>query len=559
VNDSPRCAVYARYSNEKQNPFTIDQQIRKCKDYADKHGLKILDNHIYFDEAISGATDNRQGLQRLLAAAKLKVCPFDVLLSDDTSRISRRPADSHRIFDELKFAGVRVVFVSQGIDSANEQAETMLGFHGLVDSIYLKDLSRRTFRGVEDRARKGLHTGGRVFGYKHVSIESDELDCHGRPLIVGVRLEVDEEQASTVRTIFQRYAGGESMKRIAIYLNDKGIKSPQPQKGRVSRSWCPSSVRHILLNERYRGIVIWGRTAKVRSPETGNRVSRRKPEMEWRRKEISEQRIVSDELWNSVQERFHIVRSMNGKTTKCGRAMASPYLFTGLLECSECHGKVTIVSGTRKGRPDRRYGCSMHASRGNKVCTNDLLVSQPALERQILGGLQASVLNPAAVNYALKNFEQGLLRAIENRDSETSLLDRRIEELDTKIHNCTAAIAEGRPFKSLLEQVGLLEAEMEQAKSERENIRPEGLIARLRDTRRFVEANLCNLRELLSGEVRMARAELAKHIQRIVLTRQGKAYVAAGNWSLLGLGYYDGAGGQNRTGYARLFRAALYQ
>jgi hypothetical protein len=165
----------------------------------------------------------------------------------------------------------------------------------------------------------------------------------------------------------------------------------------------------------------------------------------------------------------------------------------------------------------------------------------------------------AVVNYALEAFEQELLRAIENRGCKTSVLDRKIADLEKKIRNCTTAIAEGHGYKSLLEQVGLLEAELEQARSEREDIRPESLRVRMRDTRRFVEINLGNLRELLSGEARMARVELAKHIRRIVLTREGKMYVAAGNWSLLGLGCYDGAGGQNRTGYARLFRAALYQ
>src|SRR6516165_10778303 len=90
-----------------------------------------------------------------------------------------------------------------------------------------------------------------------------------------------------------------------------------------------------------------------------------------------------------------------------------------------CHGKVTIVPGTRKGRPDRRYGCSMHAYRGNKVCTNSLLVSQPALEKQLLAGLQASVLNPAVVNYTLKSFEREQVRAIEDRGRESSLLDRK--------------------------------------------------------------------------------------------------------------------------------------
>jgi hypothetical protein len=185
----------------------------------------------------------------------------------------------------------------------------------------------------------------------------------------------------------------------------------------------------------------------------------------------------------------------------------------------------------------------MHAYRGNKVCTNGLLVAQSVLETQILAGLQNTVLNPLVVNYVLKTFEQELIRAIEDRGCETSMLDRKIADLEKKIRNCTTAIADGHPYQSLLEQVGILEAEMQHARSERECIRPEGIRARMRDTRRFVATNLGNLRGLLSGEARMARAELAKHIQRIVLTREGKTYVAAGNWSLLGLGCYDGAGG----------------
>ena len=43
------------------------------------------------------------------------------------------------------------------------------------------------------------------------------------------------------------------------------------------------------------------------------------------------------------------------------------------------------------------------------------------------------------------------------------------------------------------------------------------------------------------------RSAFAKHIQKIVLTPRGGIYVAAGDWSLLGLGSYDGAGGPDRT------------
>jgi site-specific DNA recombinase len=238
----------------------------------------------------------------------------------------------------------------------------------------------------------------------------------------------------------------------------------------------------------------------VRSPETGKRVYRRKPESECCKKEIPEQRIVSDDLWNSVQERFRAICAMNGGRTRSGRALASPYLFTGLLECSACHGNITVVSGARRERPYRRYGCSMHAHRGNKVCTNSLLVSQVVLETQLLASLQATVFNPAIVSYTLKSFERQLLQHVQDHAREAGALEKKIADLNRKICNCTNAIAEGHAFESLFDQIALLETELRQAKAQLENARPEGLEVRMRDTRRFVEARLGDLRKLLNGK-----------------------------------------------------------
>src|SRR6267154_2285879 len=120
-----QCAVYARYSSEKQNSLTIEQQVRKCREYAERHGFAVLDAHIYTDEAISGATDNRARLQRLLAAATQKPRAFDVILVDDTSRLSRNMIDSLKIFEQLRFVNVRTIFVAQGIDTESEQAELL--------------------------------------------------------------------------------------------------------------------------------------------------------------------------------------------------------------------------------------------------------------------------------------------------------------------------------------------------------------------------------------------------------------------------------------------------
>jgi hypothetical protein len=66
-----------------------------------------------------------------------------------------------------------------------------------------------------------------VFGYRHVAIANNtELDRYGRPKIEGVRLAIDSNQAKTVIRIFERYAAGDSMKRIAMDLNADRVASP---------------------------------------------------------------------------------------------------------------------------------------------------------------------------------------------------------------------------------------------------------------------------------------------------------------------------------------------
>jgi hypothetical protein len=55
----------------------------------------------------------------------------------DEGRVPPPPVlDSLTIFKRLKFAGVRVIYVAQGIDSSSEQAELLIGVHGIVDSLY---------------------------------------------------------------------------------------------------------------------------------------------------------------------------------------------------------------------------------------------------------------------------------------------------------------------------------------------------------------------------------------------------------------------------------------
>ena len=402
-----RCAIYARYSTDKQNPLSIDDQVRKCREFGQRQGWDVLDGHIYTDEAITGASDERTGLQRLIEAATSNAHAFGAVLVDDTSRLSRKLADSLRIFEQLRFADVRLIFVSQGIDTDSEQAEVLLATHGIVDSLYIKELAKKTHRGVEGRALQGFHTGGRCFGYRSVPIEDPtRRDAYGRPQIIGVKLEIEPDQAAIVRRIFSDYAAGDSIKTIAKRLNAERIPPPSPYRGQRHPSWAPSAISVMLRNDRYRGVVVWNRTRKVRDPKTGRRVQRERPKSEWVVLKAPHLRIVSDEVWSAVERRLAVVKAFFAAGSSpglCCRSFSAEYLLSGFLKCGVCASKMVVVSG--RGQSGRaRYGCPMKHARG--ICTNDLHIRQDRLEKEVIGGLQRQVLREDVAAYALAEFKR---------------------------------------------------------------------------------------------------------------------------------------------------------
>lgn len=161
-------------------------------------------------------------------------------------------------------------------------------------------------------------------------------------------------QAEIVRRIFKLCGeSGYSLKRSAHTLNFEGVQAPQPQKGRFSRSWCTSSVRHILLNRRCVGKTVWNTKRKVRVPGTSKRVYRPRPESEWTMLDPPHLRIVSDELFAAAGRRFEKVKQLYGRVGNEGKGLiVGPrrYLFSGLLKLSECGGSIT----RKRSRQERR-------------------------------------------------------------------------------------------------------------------------------------------------------------------------------------------------------------
>jgi hypothetical protein len=95
---------------------------------------------------------------------------------------------------------------------------------------------------------------------KNVPIEDpNRRGEYGRPAVIGVKQEAIPEEAAVVERIFEMKAGGASYSRIAKALNADRILSPQPSKTNRVHAWCPSGIREMFFNEKYRGVVVWKR------------------------------------------------------------------------------------------------------------------------------------------------------------------------------------------------------------------------------------------------------------------------------------------------------------
>ena len=542
-----RCAIYARYSTNMQRAASIEDQIRQCRVYAEQQdGYEILEHYVRYDRALTGATTHgRDSLQFLLDAAKQDPRPFDVLLVDDTSRLARNTEDSLRTVAIFKFYGVAVVSVSQGIDSRQKSARQLLTLHAMIDEQYIVGVADKVHRGQEGRVLQGLVAGGRCYGYRNVPIEDPtKIAKYGRPSVVGVRAEVEPEQAAVITRIFEMCADGMSLAQMAKKLNGEGVLSPQPPRGRKQRSWATSSIREILHNERYRGVLVWNRTKKERNPETGKKVSRPRPASEWQRKEVPEWRIVSDELWNRAHASFAERKRNFGATTLASgvsKASTSKYLFSGLLVCGECGSKLVIVSGDGK-RGYKKYGCPSHRYRG--TCSNGVYIRQDRLEEQLLHFIESEILTNEMAAYTVGLFEEELNKRLEAMaaDSESyagavQKLRAERDEIRGEAERIGKAIAAAGHSTTLLKMLADAEERVASIEKRIEAHRPPDVKRAVAEVRDYAYKAVFDMKSLFRAVTQKAKVKLAQHIKELVLTPKqrdgGWVYEVTGDWELL--------------------------
>lgn len=307
-----RCAFYGSVAMNVARAASIEAQLHTCQEYADSKGWDLLPDHIHGDEGVSGADfTNRVGLRALQAATQQHPRLLDCVLVEETGHLGRTQVDVLNFTKLMEFYGVRVVFVSQRLDSSDEKFALFMNAYKIMDEMFIDSLRQKVLRGQKARVLQGFPVGPVPYGYRKMLVHG--ATDSARAVTVGLKLEVAEEQASIVRRIFRQFVDGQGIGAICRQLNAENITSPRSvHSGEFSAAWSKSAIGRILRNPIFRGEIVWNVSRRIRHPLSGKLRKEFNPPNEHVRVAVDHLRIVDDDLWSKAAERLKQLKDKRG-------------------------------------------------------------------------------------------------------------------------------------------------------------------------------------------------------------------------------------------------------
>ena len=400
----------SRDDDKELNSLTNQRQI--LVDYATQHGHVIVGES--FDDNVSGMHFDREGIERIYE--EVEKGKIDAVIVKDLSRLGRHKTQTAMFIDYLRQHDVRVLSVTENIDTSNEDDELIVGFKGIFNDMYCRDISKKIRAGYKQKQKNGIVIIPPMGYFKDKNT--------GKVVII-------EEQAAIVRRIFELYLSGYGLKAIAAILNSEGVKSQgyyqQKMLGKGIGNkpeiahrflWENTGVKRVLQNEFYTGTLVCHKsyTNKI------NHVRRDLPPEEHYRHENFVPAIISKEIWEQAQfllseKVSRKVRASKGKP--CHR-------YTGLLKCQDCGSSFTCKVRKWHGKPDRiEYICNGYHRYGKEHCTSHR-IGETDLDRLIYDEL-LNIKSMAERNYAC--IESDVKRWLAQKNTA----ERKIGELTARL------------------------------------------------------------------------------------------------------------------------------
>jgi site-specific DNA recombinase len=514
-------AIYARKSTDQNgldaDARSVTRQVERSREYAAKRRWTVRDEHVYVDDGISGAEFvKRPGFRRLMDSLYPRP-PFKALIMSEESRLGRDQIETTYALKQITDAGVRVfVYLDdREITLADATQTAMVQLRGFGAAMEREQASKRTYDALLRKAKSRQVTGGRVYGYTNVDVLG-EADQDGRRKRLHVERKINDQQADVVGRIFQMYADGLGLKRIAKTLNAERISPPR----RDARGWAPTAIREMLHREMYRGVIVWNRTQKV--IRRGTKAQRRRAQDEWLRIDAPDLRIVSDEVWDAVHGRLHFAADWT--TRRAGGAFKarpeqrdrdSSSLLVGFARCAVCGGSLGVETRAHGSGPSsarhrvRFYGCTYHRQRGPEVCPNANVLRTELLDDVVLG-VVVETLDSDMIAEAIDLALEQLRSAQSERVDRRAQIERELSVCEDRLSRLVEALVRGGPMDTVVNQIKIEEARKRTLAEKLAGLRPREEVSPLDGTMIVRELNntAVDVKALLAGTTAQARQML---------------------------------------------------
>ncbi len=505
-------AVYGRVSTSHQeNEGTIETQLLAVREFAQKNNCNIVKE--YLDDGWSGDSIIRPGLDQLRMDVKRKI--WEAVLMYDPDRLARRYSYQELVMDELREAGVEMIFVTVP-SPKNSEDKILYGVRGLFAEYERAKIAERFRLGKKRKVEEGhILTTEAPYGYTYIRNDK-EKKTHGY-------YEINEPEAMVVRMIF-RWIGEEglTLRKVVRRLQELAIKPRKSKRG----VWSTSTLSTLLRNRAYIGEAHWGssyavvpenpiRKEKYKKMKKSSR--RMKPEEDWIASKIPVPEIIDKELFARVRTQ------LQNNFALCQRNTKNEYLLSGKIRCV-C-GRTRAGEGPQHGR-HLYYRCtdrvlSYPLPRTCKESGINARIADDLVWQKIAGLMSSKELMIGQIQRWIASRHE----TTQNPATDTDAIEKEIGKLKEKMDRYMKAYGEGlfsmeklrEYIMPIKDRIASLENQIAQAKTVTAQLNDDSLPDPYE-----IEAFAAKATEVLQNlNFETKRAIVRNVIAKIVATQQG--------------------------------------
>ena len=391
------------YTDDKSaESNSVSNQRKLIDDYLTQHSeIEVVCEKV--DDGYSGVLYDRPAFLEMMELIKSGAA--NCVIVKDLSRLGREYIETGRYLRRVFPAyGVRFIAINDNVDTLNDEPDDLtVSVKNIINEAYSRDISVKTRSALDIKRRSGDFVGAfTVYGYLKTG------ESH-KSLII------DTFAANVVRGIFRKRLDGFSAYHIAEELNKAGILSPLAYKRSKGLpyakggyadtedcKWSATTILRILSDEVYTGTMVQG---KQTTPHFKLKERELKPSEDWVRVENAHEAIID-------KADFDLVQRLKGLDTRTSPQSDKVYLFSGVLICGCCGGRMTRKINRSNGREYIYYYCPTGKKGG---CKSSSMIKESELTECVQSSLKAHInsvvsLNSLIASISRERINQGLVQ-----------------------------------------------------------------------------------------------------------------------------------------------------